>query len=201
MTSMRATFLEGCRHIRQRGFTQIIQVIRGRYALRRCTSVGSMPRVEGPLIIVNNGTMRLGDRLRFRSTQVPIELATMPGGTLSIGSRTGINSGASICAQKSVTIGENCLIGNYCLIMDSDFHDAADRNKMSEAKPVCIEDNVWLAARVTVLKGVTIGEGAVVSAGSVVALDVPAYSVVGGVPARVIRRLTRPDEQPLAAAL
>jgi acetyltransferase-like isoleucine patch superfamily enzyme len=168
-----------------------VQALRARVALRGCTSVGRLVRLDGRVIVRNDGTMTLGDRVQLRGSHVPIELATFPGGELRIGAKTSINSGTSICAQRSVTIGANCGIGNYCLIMDTDFHDVDDRAKGAEPAPVRIGDNAWLAARVTVLKGVTIGEGAVVSAGSVVAVDVAPYTVVGGVPARFIRRLER----------
>ncbi|WP_232009810.1 DapH/DapD/GlmU-related protein [Actinomyces howellii] len=56
-------------------------------------------------------------------------------------------------------------------------------------QPITIADRVWMGANVTVLPGVTIGEGAVVAAGAVVTRDVPAFTVVGGVPAKPIRRL------------
>ena len=53
--------------------------------------------------------------------------------------------------------------------------------------PVAIGDDVWLGARVIVLKGVTIGDGAIVGAGSVVTRDIPPWSIAGGQPAKVIR--------------
>lgn len=53
--------------------------------------------------------------------------------------------------------------------------------------PVNIEDHVWIGANVTITKGVNIGEGAVVAAGAVVTHDVPAHTIVGGLPARVIK--------------
>jgi len=171
---------------------KLYQVVAARWAMRRCTEVGKLVRLDGRLIVANDGTMRIGDKVRLRGTQIPVELACLPGGTLEIGDGTGINSGASICAENHVSIGRNCLIGNLCLIMDTDFHDASDHNRRPDAVPIVIEDNVWLAARVTVLKGVRIGEGAVVSAGSVVVVDVPPYSLVGGVPARVIKKLDAP---------
>ena len=75
------------------------------------------------------------------------------------------------------------------LVMDTDFHAIGDHTQPGRACPVVIEDDVWLAARVVVLKGVTIGRGAVVAAGAVVTKDVPPYTLVGGVPAKFIRAL------------
>ena len=54
-------------------------------------------------------------------------------------------------------------------------------------QPVTIEDGVWVGANVTVLKGVTIGRGSVVAAGAVVTKSFPPYSIIGGVPAKLIR--------------
>jgi len=164
--------------------------LRSRWLLRRCTSVGPLSLVvNGRVIVDNQGQIVLGDRVRIRAAHLPVELAALPGGTLSIGDRTFINSGVSICAQQSVTIGTNCAIGNLSLIMDTDFHTPGDHTRWPEARPVILEDDVWLGARVTVLKGVTIGRGAVVAAGAVVTKDVAPRTVVGGVPAKFIRHI------------
>src|SRR5262249_3830831 len=167
-----------------------------RIALRRCTSVGALTQVRGRVIVSNQGTITLGERVRITATQVPVELAALPNATVSIGDSTAINSGTSICAHRSVRIGSNCGIGNYCLIADTDFHEVGDfkQTRVPEPKPVTIGDNVWIAARSIILKGVTIGEGAVVSAGSVVATNVPPYTMVGGVPARIIGKVTPIEE-------
>ena len=61
----------------------------------------------------------------------------------------------------------------------------------SRYKHIVIEDNAWICTRAIVLQGVTIGEGAVVGAGSVVTKDVPPYSIVGGVPAKIIGKRPR----------
>jgi acetyltransferase-like isoleucine patch superfamily enzyme len=164
-------------------------LLSSRWKTRRCTSTGRWVRVEGDLQVHNSGTMHLGERVRIRATHLPVELGTLPGGILEIGPQTYINSGASICAGKLVRIGARCAIGNMALVMDTDFHSIHDHTVAPEPKPVIIGDDVWLAARVTVLKGVTIGQGAVVAAGAVVTKDVPAYTLVGGVPAKVIRQL------------
>ena len=167
----------------------IWQVVTSHWKLRCCTAVGFPVRVAGSVQIHNGGTIRIGDRVRVRATHVPVELASLEGGALDIGRGTFINSGVSICAQKSVTIGRNCAIGNYSLIMDSDFHRVGDHTLPPEASPVVIEDDVWLGARVTILKGVTVGRGAVVAAGAVVTKNVAPNTLVGGVPARFIKQI------------
>lgn len=167
--------------------------LRSQWLLRRCTSRGRTALVvNGHVLVENQGTIHLGDKIRIRAIHLPVELASLPGGTLTIGDKTFINSGVSICAQQSVSIGRNCAIGNMSLIMDTDFHTPGDHTRWPEARPVVLEDDVWLGARVTVLKGVTIGRGAVVAAGAVVTKDVAPRTVVGGVPAKFIRSLDVP---------
>jgi len=160
---------------------------------RHCTRRGKLCRVWGKVLI--DGDIRLGERVRIRGSHVPVELAASPGAQVIVGDRTFINSGVSIGAQERVEIGANCAIGNYTLIMDSDFHSVADHTQPGIAQPVVIEDDVWLGARVTVLKGVRIGRGAVVAAGAVVTRDVPARTLVAGVPAKVVRLLEPVGEE------
>jgi len=166
-----------------------VVLAQSRWKTRNCNQVGPFVRVEGGLVIGNFGRIVLGERVRIRGTHVPVELAAMPGGVLEIGARTFINSGTSICAQERVIIGANCAIGNYVLIMDTDFHAVGDHSAPGKTGPVTIEEDAWIGARATVLKGVTIGRGAVVAAGAVVTKNVPARTLVGGVPARIIREL------------
>lgn len=117
-----------------------------------------------------------------------------PGSKLHIGNNTGI-SGSTVCATKSIIIGNNVLIGSGCLITDSDAHpiDYIERqqcqdNRTSSA-PIVIGNNVFIGARSIVLKGVTIGDRAVIGAGSVVTKDVPADCIVAGNPAKIIKSL------------
>lgn len=176
-------------------YHKVKAVVRARYALRGCTSLGKLVQIYGRIRVENHGKMYLGNRVRLKGLHVPVELVSLPKGVLTIGDNVFINGGTSICAQESVFIGANCLIGNYTLIMDTDFHDVGDHAQMPDARPVRIEEDVWLAVRVTVLKGVTIGRGAVVAAGAVVTRDVEPYTLVGGVPARLIRRIQSPQER------
>ena len=95
-----------------------------------------------------------------------------------------INSDAKIRCYKSIKIGDGCAISHDVTIMDSNTHYL---NGDNATKEIVIEDRVWIGTKVTILSGVTIGEGAVVAAGAVVTKDVPAHSLVGGVPAKVLR--------------
>ena len=177
------------------------EALRARIMLRRCTEVGALTRLRGGVIVQNFGTLVLGRKVKLNGVPVPIELVALPGATLSIGDGTSINRGVSICAQQSIQIGRDCGIGNDCLIFDTDFHAPGQHgSRTTDASPVVIGDKVWLAARSVVLKGVTIGEGAVVCAGSVVATNVAPYTMIGGVPARFIRKLTAAEGAPVATA-
>jgi maltose O-acetyltransferase len=76
-------------------------------------------------------------------------------------------------------------------MMDNDFHriEPERRNERAESAPIILENNVWLGARVIVLKGVTIGEGSVIGAGSVVTKNIPSRSLAVGQPAKIIKEL------------
>lgn len=102
-----------------------------------------------------------------------------------------INRYTMLDAHGKIEIGEGCMIGPHCYITDGD-HGMSRELPISQqpmrCAPVILERGVWLGAGVKVLKGVTIGEGAVVGAGAVVTKDVEAWSIVAGVPAKVIGR-------------
>ena len=104
---------------------------------------------------------------------------------------TYINRYTMIDAHERIEIGRNCMIGPHCYITDAN-HGVATalpvKNQPMEAKPVIIEDEVWLGAGVIVLSGVRVGSGAVVGAGAVVTSDIPANVIAVGVPARVVNR-------------
>lgn len=100
-----------------------------------------------------------------------------------------INRNCNIIAMKRIEIGKGVTIAPNVCIYDHD-HNIYGGNSIQHfiSAPVIIKDNVWIGANAVILKGVTIGEGAVVGAGAVVTKDVPADSVVGGVPAKIIRK-------------
>lgn len=100
-----------------------------------------------------------------------------------------INSGCCFQDQGGVEIGDNALIGQQVVIATLN-HDLnpEKRADMIPAK-VTIGKNAWVGAHATILAGVSIGENSVVAAGAVVTKDVPPNTVVGGVPAKIIKSI------------
>jgi len=105
---------------------------------------------------------------------------------LEIAEHTVINMHVILDARRGLGIGQNVSISEYAAIYTLQ-HDLDDPDFAIEGGPVVIEDYVFIGARAIILPGVTIGKGAAVAAGAVVTKDVPAYAVVGGVPAKFIR--------------
>lgn len=113
-------------------------------------------------------------------------------GRVSIGSNSSISNNTSINgASAGVYIGSDVMIAPGCCIVAFDHGTAFGPVPMIKQrlieKAIVIEDNVWVGANCTITKGVTIGVGAIIGANSVVTKDVAPYSVVGGVPARLIK--------------
>ena len=109
------------------------------------------------------------------------------GKNMHLGKNVFINLGCRFQDTGGITIGDGTLIGHGSTLTTLNHAiDPARRADMTPS-PIIIGRNVWLGAGVTVVPGVTIGNGAIVGAGSVVTNDVPADTIVAGVPARTIR--------------
>lgn len=109
------------------------------------------------------------------------------GRNLEFGPGVFINQGCRFQDTGGITLGADCLIGHGTTITTLNHALDPGRRADMEPAPVMIGRRVWIGAAATVLPGVTIGEGAVVGAGAVVTRDVPADTIVAGVPARVLR--------------
>ena len=111
------------------------------------------------------------------------------GMNIHIGKDVFINEGCCFQDHGGIWIGDGSLIGQQVVMatLDHDL-DPAHRQDMFPG-PIRIGRNVWVGAHATILRNVTIGDGAVVAAGAVVAKDVEANTIVGGVPARLLRRI------------
>ena len=121
------------------------------------------------------------------STRRNVILRVDKGGKIIVGDKCFINSNCNFSARKSILIGDNCMFANNVVVIDHD-HDYINGVGFI-AKKIVIEDDVWIAANVVILKGVHIGRGSVVAAGSVVTNDIPPYTVWGGIPAKQLRRI------------
>ena len=106
---------------------------------------------------------------------------------LRMGSQVWIDKNVNLYNVERITIGDNVIISDGAYICTAT-HDIASPRFDLVTRPVRICDNAWIAAKAIVLPGVTIGEGAVVAAGAVVTRDVEPWMVVGGNPARVIKK-------------
>lgn len=96
-----------------------------------------------------------------------------------------INEDVQITCGESIEIGSDCAIGRDVIIRSYDGHSILNENYKISA-PIKIGNHVWIGQRAMILKGVTIGDGAIVAAGAIVTKDVPAHSIVAGIPAKVI---------------
>lgn len=116
---------------------------------------------------------------------------------LRIGSNCSFGAYNHITCANRVTIGDSLLTGKWVTITDNS-HGETDKatldmrpqkRPITSKGPVTIGNNVWIGDKATILPGVTIGDGAVIAANAVVTKDVPAYSVVGGNPAKIIKQI------------
>ena len=126
-------------------------------------------------------------------------------GNCSIGDDVYVGDDATfLCANAQLCIGDHVMFWPNCSIITGDHRIDIVGKYMSEVTvaeklpendlPVTIEGDNWIGANAIILKGVTVGTGSVVAAGSVVIHNVPPYSIVGGVPAKVISERFSPSE-------
>lgn len=115
------------------------------------------------------------------------------GGELTIGDGCFVGMGSVICAIESIHIGDDCLIAEYVSIRDQNHGISISEVPFGKqpliSKPIQIAANVWLGAKSSVLAGATIGENSVIAAHAVVIRSVEPNTIVGGVPAKEIRKL------------
>jgi acetyltransferase-like isoleucine patch superfamily enzyme len=139
------------------------------------------PRDAVTMIAVKGGATLVLDGAKLgRGTSLVVE----PGARVEVGRDSYVCDGSRISATHGVTIGKGCAISWGVTILDDDGHGLG---APPYGAPIVIEDSVWVGCNVTILKGVTIGAGSVVAAGSVVTKSCPPRSLLGGVPAKVVR--------------
>lgn len=147
-----------------------------------------------------NGSYRTHEEIidimsRLTGHEVDDSFAVFPpfytdcGKNIAIGKNVFFNSGCRFQDQGGITIGDGSLIGHNVVIATLNHNmNPALRGNLIPAR-VVIGKNVWVGANATICPGVTISDGAVIAAGAVVTQDVPENTVVGGVPARVLKTI------------
>ena len=127
--------------------------------------------------------------------EVPESLRLFPpfytdfGGNITVGEDVFINACCHFQDHGGVTLGDGCQIGHNVVFATLDHGIAPAERRTTVPAPIVLGRNVWVGSNATILRGVTIGDNAVVAAGAVVAKDVEANTIVGGVPARLLRRI------------
>jgi acetyltransferase-like isoleucine patch superfamily enzyme len=149
------------------------------------TRIGAHCRMDAK---AEHGSIRIGRRCQIG----PSAMLLTYGGSIEIGDDCSVNPFCVLYGHGGLRIGQGVRIASGTVIIPAN-HNFDDLNvpicqQGFSAKGICIEDDVWIGANVTVLDGVCIGTGSVVAAGAVVTKDVEPFSVVGGVPAKLIKK-------------
>lgn len=135
---------------------------------------------------------------RLFGYQVPDTLRVFPpfytdfGKNITIGDGVFINACCHFQDHGGVVIGDHCQIGHNVVFATLNHGLAPEDRAHTYPAPIMLGKNVWVGSNATILQGVTIGDNAVIGAGAVVTKDVEANTVVGGVPARFIKRILVP---------
>lgn len=112
---------------------------------------------------------------------------------IKIGNNVGLGDFAHLGGGGGLEIGDDCIIGAYfsCHPENHNFYDSTKliRLQGTTRRGIKVGKNCWVGAKVTILDGVTVGDNCVLAAGAVITKDMPANSVIGGVPAKVIKSL------------
>ena len=157
---------------------------------KKCDKIGQNVRIRGNVIFSGQGKLNCGDNLLIRSPKFnPVRIHIEKSSNLTLGNQVFLNFGVHLSCSKEIRIGNHVDFGEDCLIIDNDFHSL--NNSRPKIEPILINDNVWIASRVIILKGVSIGEGSVIGAGSVITKSIPANSFAAGNPAKIIKNLSK----------
>jgi acetyltransferase-like isoleucine patch superfamily enzyme len=150
-----------------------------------------------PTVIFGEGRIAIGERtsigpLASLSAGMPVDADRRGDPIITIGDRCTLGKGIGIVGHERIELGDDIWTGHFVYITDQN-HGYEDVSlpigtQMWNDAPVSIGSGSWLGHGCVILPGVTIGEHVAVAAGAVVTADVPSFSVVAGVPARVIRR-------------
>ncbi len=112
------------------------------------------------------------------------------GKNITIGRDVFINSGCHFQDQGGIVIGDGTFIGHNVVLATINHDLNPANNRKNHYAPIIIGSHVWIGSNAAILPGVRIGDWAVVAAGAVVTKDIPALTVAGGVPAKVLKKVS-----------
>ena len=110
---------------------------------------------------------------------------------IRLGRKVFINNGCTFMDRGGITLEDGVLVGPNVNIITENHAEQLELRHNVYTKPILIKRNAWIGAGAIILPGVTIGENVIVAAGAVVTKDVPDNTIVGGVPAKIIRKIKK----------
>lgn len=157
--------------------------------------IGKFAKIEDYVLLsgLGKGKLTLGNNVGIGAySRVVISTSfNNLGSHISIGNNVGIGEFAYLGGGGGLEIGDDCIIGQY-LSCHPENHNYDDPSKLIRQqgvnrKGITIGNNCWIGSKVTILDGVTIGHHCIIAAGAVVTKSMPSNSVIGGVPAKVLK--------------
>lgn len=163
----------------------LLELLKTRWALRRCARVGRGVEVRGPLYVLGGGEIVVGDGVILDASQNPIELKAGPLARLELGAGCVIEGGASLEAEHRITLGQRVRVRPFAKLLDSHFHRLDDLEERPPPGEVTVEDGADIGEHAILLPGAHLGAGVKVGPHSVVSRRVPDGATVSGNPAKV----------------
>ena len=139
------------------------------------------------LIYGNNNRLTIDKKARFMG---PCRITMEGDSTLMIGENAGIREVQFVLKDANIEIGKLCMFSNHIVLRNTDSHKVISQEDDQVTNPSCdirLGEHVWIGQNATILKGVSIGKDSIVAMGTIVTKDVPANSIVAGVPSKVVK--------------
>lgn len=167
----------------------IVQKIITWYKKRHFTRIGAgcVIKKSAEFWLTDNAILEIGDNCTIQD--YAFFQLTKPSPHVIIGNNVTIGRHNIITAKARMVIGNNTIIGAYVQIIDNNHgigKECCIREQLAEIEDVSIGEDCWIGAGAKILCGVHIGKGCVIGANAVVTKDCPDYTIVGGVPAKII---------------
>ena len=191
------------------GFDKIVNRVKMAYdtrilngTVRQLKTCGRNFNIQSKFTIINPQYISIGDNFsslyNLRLEAIDIFESEKYTPELKIGNNFICNTDVHIGCIERIIIGDNVLLASRIYISDhshgavtaEEMHIPPARRKLATKGPIVIEDNVWIGEGVCILPGVKIGRNSIIGANAVVTKSVPPFSVVAGIPAKVIRNLS-----------